>query len=64
MDKSQDYAVLTLYLEQIIKFDETFFEFYEKKLPPEVRGITLMDWKQRRQELIDLARNAKAALNG
>lgn len=49
-------AMLNVYLKKLVAFDEIYQEWLEKKIPKEGLGIGIMDWKQRRQELIDLIR--------
>lgn len=50
-------AMREIYLENIVAFDEIYQDWLEKKIPKEGLGIVIMDWKRRRQELIDLVRS-------
>lgn len=50
-------AMLNVYLKKLVAFDEIYQEWLEKKLPKEGLGIGLMDWKRRRQEIIELVRS-------
>ena len=50
-------AMREIYLENIVAFDEIYQDWLEKKIPKEGLGIVIMDWKRRRQELIDLVKS-------